>query len=53
MAQQRKIHTQDTANKDTKVKVQHRLDMAIPSREQHNTKERAKEKDHHRGTVQQ
>ena len=28
MAQQRKKDTQDTANKDTKAKVQHRLDMA-------------------------
>ena len=45
--------TQDTVNKDTKAKVQHRLDMAIPLREQHSTKERAKEKDHHSGTVQQ
>ena len=44
--------TQDTVNKDTKAKVQHRLDMAIPSREQCSTKERAKEKDHHHGKVQ-
>ena len=45
--------TQDTANKDTKAKVQHRLDMATLSREQCSTKERAKEKDHHNGKVQQ
>ena len=44
--------TQDTVNKDTKAKVQHRLDMAIPSREQCSTKERAKEKDHHHGKAQ-